>query len=136
MTVAKDFKKQFQLKMTQDQAIDGLRSAYGNELTAGDIRAFCALNDIGYATVCKKIKQFKVSKGRWNLEVTTKAVENIENSFAAPAVTPDSERNLIPDGDPTFVKFGAFPDIKKLFNLSNSIQHSLLDSQVTVKHSL
>ena len=114
MTVAKDFKKQFQLKMTQDQAIDGLRSAYGNELTAGDIRAFCALNDIGYATVCKKIKQFKVSKGRWNLEVTTKAVENIENSFAAPAVTPDSERNLIPDGDPTFVKFGAFPDIKKI----------------------
>ena len=114
MTVAKDFKKQFQLKMTQDQAIDGLRNAYGNELTAGDIKAFCAMNDIGYATVCKKIKQFKVSKGRWNLEVTPKAVEKIENSFAAPAVVPDSERNLIPEGDPTFVKFGAFPDIKKI----------------------
>ena len=83
MTVAKDFKKQFQLKMTQDQAIDGLRNAYGNELTAGDIKAFCAMNDIGYATVCKKIKQFKVSKGRWNLEVTPKAVEKIENSFAS-----------------------------------------------------
>ena len=114
MTVAKDFKKQFQLKMTQDQAIDGLRNAYGNELTAGDIKAFCAMNDIGYATVCKKIKQFKVSKGRWNLEVTPKAVEKIENSFAAPAVVPDSERNLVPEGDPTFVKFGAFPDIKKI----------------------
>ena len=114
MTVAKDFKKQFQLKMTQDQAIDGLRNAYGNELTAGDIKAFCAMNDIGYATVCKKIKQFKVSKGRWNLEVTPKAVEKIENSFAAPAVVPDSERNLIPEGDPTFVKFGAFPDIKRI----------------------
>ena len=114
MTVAKDFKKQFQLKMTQDQAIDGLRNAYGNELTAGDIKAFCAMNDIGYATVCKKIKQFKVSKGRWNLEVTPKAVEKIENSFAAPAVVPDAERNLVPEGDPTFVKFGAFPDIKKI----------------------
>tara|TARA_B100000902_G_C27242237_1_gene880650 strand:- start:216 stop:1343 length:1128 start_codon:yes stop_codon:yes gene_type:complete len=114
MTVAKDFKKQFQLKMTQDQAIDGLRNAYGNELTAGDIKAFCAMNDIGYATVCKKIKQFKVSKGRWNLEVTPKAVEKIENSFAAPAVVPDSERNLVPEGDNTFVKFGAFPDIKKI----------------------
>tara|TARA_B100001996_G_scaffold140218_1_gene106582 strand:+ start:3669 stop:4805 length:1137 start_codon:yes stop_codon:yes gene_type:complete len=114
MTVAKDFKNQFQLKMTQDQAIDGLRNAYGNELTAGDIKAFCAMNDIGYATVCKKIKEFKVSKGRWNLEVTTQAVENIENSFAAPAVTPNLERNLVPDNDSTFVKFGAFSDIKKI----------------------
>jgi len=114
MIVAKDFKNQFQLKMTQDQAIDGLRNAYGNELTAGDIKAFCAMNDIGYATVCKKIKEFKVSKGRWNLEVTTQAVENIENSFAAPAVTPNLERNLVPDNDSTFVKFGAFSDIKKI----------------------
>ena len=32
----------------------------------------------------------------------------------APAVVPDSERNLVPEGDPTFVKFGAFPDIKKI----------------------
>ena len=114
MTVAKDFKKQFQLKMTQDQAIDGLRNAYGDELTAGDIKAFCAMNDIGYATVCKKIKQFKVSKGRWNLKVTPKAVEKIEKSFSAPSVVPDSERNLIPDNDKTFVKFGSFPDIKKI----------------------
>ena len=114
MTVAKDFKKQFQLKMTQDQAIDGLRNAYGDELTAGDIKAFCAMNDIGYATVCKKIKQFKVSKGRWNLKVTPKAVEKIEKSFSAPSVVPDSERNLIPDNDKTFVKFGPFPDIKKI----------------------
>ena len=44
---------QFQLKMTQDQAIDGLRNAYGNELTSADIKAFCAMNDIGYPTVCK-----------------------------------------------------------------------------------
>ena len=114
MTVAKDFKKQFQLKMTQDQAIDGLRNAYGDELTAGDIKSFCAMNDIGYATVCKKIKQFKVSKGRWNLKVTPKAVEKIEKSFSAPSVVPDSERNLIPDNDKTFVKFGPFPDIKKI----------------------
>ena len=113
MTVAKDFKKQFQLKMTQDQAIDGLRNAYGNELTAGDIKAFCAMNDIGYATVCKKIKQFKVSKGRWNLTVKEKKA-NLEANFAAPAVVPDAEKSLVPENDATFVKFGPFPDIKKI----------------------
>ena len=104
---------QFQLKMTKDQAIDGLRNAYGNELTSADIKAFCAMNDIGYPTVCKKIKEFKVSKGRWNLTVKEKK-ENLEATFAAPAVVPDAERSLVPENDGTFVKFGPFPDIKKI----------------------
>ena len=114
MTVAKDFKKQFQLKMTQDQAIDGLRNAYGNELTAGDIKAFCAMNDITYQTVTKKLSSFKVVKGKWNLEVTQKDVEQIERTFQSPAVLPASEKNLVPAVDETFFKFGNFADIKKV----------------------
>ena len=101
----------FQLKMTQQQVIDGLRSTFGNEFVAADVRGFCRANDIGYSTVTKKIQKYKVSKGRWNLEVTTKAVENIENSFSAPAVQPIIERDLIPEKDDTFVKFGPFTDL-------------------------
>ena len=37
----------FELKMTEQQAIDGLRSTYGSEFTAADLKAFCAMNDIG-----------------------------------------------------------------------------------------
>ena len=106
--------KPFELKMTEKQAIDGLRSAYGNEFGAADVRGFCAANDIAYATVTKKIKKFRVKPGRWNLEVTTKAVENIEKSFSAPAVQPDVERDLVPTTDDTFVKFGSFTDVKKI----------------------
>ena len=106
--------KPFELKMTEKQAIDGLRSTFGNEFTAADVRGFCAANDIGYQTVTKKIKKYKVSKGKWNLEVTTKAVENIEKSFNAPAVQPVVERNLVPSTDDTFVKFGNFNDVKKI----------------------
>jgi len=101
----------FEIKMTEDQVVDGLKGAYGTEFTAADIRAFCAMNDIGYSTVTKKIKKYKVAKGKWNLEVTTKAVENIENSFAAPAVTVE---NLIPEADKTFVPFGSFADVKRI----------------------
>ena len=101
----------FELKMTEQQAVDGLRGTYGTEFTTADVRAFCAMNDIGYQTVTKKIQKYKVSKGKWNLEVTTKAVENIENSFAAPSVAP---QNLIPELNDTFVKFGPFADIKKI----------------------
>ena len=38
----------FQLKMTQQQVIDGLRSTFGNEFVAADVRGFCRANDIGY----------------------------------------------------------------------------------------
>ena len=68
----------FKLKMTEQQVIDGLRSTFGNEFVSADVRGFCQANDIGYSTVTKKIQKYRVSKGRWNLEVTTKAVENIE----------------------------------------------------------
>ena len=104
----------FELKMTEQQAIDGLRSTYGTEFTAADVRAFCAMNNIGYQTVTKKIQKYKVSKGKWNLEVTTKVVEDIERSFNAPAVEPEVVENLVPDADNTFIKFGNFNDIKNI----------------------
>ena len=87
--------KPFEIKMTEQQVIDGLRSNYGNEFTTPDIRAFCAMNDIAYSTVTRKIQKHKVSKGKWNLEVTTEAVKKIEKSFSAPAGDPVGERNLV-----------------------------------------
>ena len=104
----------FEIKMTRDEIIDGLRSTYGTEFTAADVRGFAAANDIAYATVTKKLKEYRVKPGRWNLEVTTKAVENIENSFSAPAVEPSVIQNLVPEADNTFVKFGSFNDVKNI----------------------
>ena len=104
----------FEIKMTADEIIEGLRSTYGKEFTAADVRGFCAANDIAYQTVTKKIKQFSVGRGKWNLEVTTKVVENIEKSFSAPSVEPTVTQDLVPVPDPTFVKFGSFADVKKI----------------------
>jgi len=55
----------FEIKMTENQIIDGLRSNYGKEFTAPDVRGFCAANDIAYQTVTKKIEKFKVGRGKW-----------------------------------------------------------------------
>ena len=106
----------FEIKMTEKQAFDGLKSNYGTEFTAADVRAFCAMNDIGYSTVTGKIKQYKVGKGKWNLNVTPKAVKSIEKAYEAPAVEPQSEQSLVPETDNTFVKFGPFTDIKKIIS--------------------
>ena len=104
----------FEIKMTADQVIEKLKALYGTEFTAAEIKAFCAMNDITYQTVTKKLQKFKVSKGKWNLNVTQKSVDNIEKSFAAPAVMPHVEKNLVPSVDNTFVKFGNFTDVKKI----------------------
>ena len=104
----------FELKMTEQEVFDGLKESFGKEFIAADVRAFCRINDIGYSTVTKKIKQYKVGKGKWNLEVTTKAVENIEKSFNAPSVEPSVQQNLIPEKDDTFVPFGPFADVKSV----------------------
>ena len=72
------------------------------------------MNGTTYQTVSKKLDQFKVGRGKWNLEVTPQKVEEIERTYEAPAAMPAVEQNLIPAKDDTFVKFGNYSDIKKI----------------------
>ena len=104
----------FETKMTKEEVITGLKTNYGTEFTTADVKAFCAMNDIGYQTITKKIQEHKVAKGKWNLEVTTKVVEELNTAFEAPAALPAVQQNLVPDKDATFVKFGPFTDVKKI----------------------
>ena len=106
----------FEMKMTDNQIVDGLRDLYGSEFTAADIRGFCASNDISYQTITKRLKQYNVSKGKWNLEVTKETVKELEVSYSSPAAMPAIEQNLIPEKDDTFVKFGNFNDVKKIIS--------------------
>jgi len=95
-----------------DQVIAELKSMFGANLTSGDIRGFCASRNLNYQTVTRRLENFKIGRGRWNLEVTQQKVEEIERTFQAPAVLPSTSQNLIPVKDDTFVKFGNFNDIK------------------------
>ena len=102
--------------VTDDQLIADLKSLFGSELSAGDIRGYCASRNINYQTVTRRLDSFKTDRGRWNLEVTQERVEEIERSYQAPPALPVVEQNLIPDKDDTFVKFGNFNDIKKIIS--------------------
>jgi len=104
--------KPFETKMTEQQVVDGLRSNFGNEFTTPDVKAFCAMNDIHYNTVTRKLQKYKVTKGKWNLQVTENDVKEIEKSFSAPA----AQKNLVPEIQDTFVKFGSFTDVKKIIS--------------------
>jgi hypothetical protein len=104
------------ISVTDEQLIADLQSLFGSDLSAGDIRGYCASRNMNYQTVTRRLEPFKTDRGRWNLEVTQERVEEIERSFSAPAVLPAAEQNLIPDKDDTFVKFGNFNDIKKIIS--------------------
>ena len=72
------------------------------------------MNDCNYQTVTNKLTDYKVGRGKWNLEVTKETVEDLEVTYNSPAAMPAVEQNLIPQKDDTFVQFGNFSNIKKI----------------------
>ena len=102
------------MTISTEYVISSLQALYGNSVTSGDIRAWCTMNDSNYQTITKKLEDYKIGRGKWNLEVTPQKLEEIERTYQAPAALPSVEQNLIPDKDDTFVKFGNFGDIKKI----------------------
>ncbi len=100
--------------LSKESIIECLRESYGESVTSAEIKAFCNMNDFNYQTITNKLTDYKVGRGKWNLEVTKETVEELEVSYSAPAAMPVVEQNLIPQKDDSFVKFGNFADIKKI----------------------
>jgi len=98
------------MSISADYIRTSLQAVYGESVTAADIRAWCAMNGTNYQTVTKKIDEYKISRGKWNLTVP----EQLEQTYQAPSAMPAVEQNLIPQKDDTFVRFGNYADIKKI----------------------
>ena len=104
------------ISMTTEQIINNLRTNFRAELTAADVRAFCAQNGLSYPTVTRRLEQFKSGRGKWNLDIGA-VKEQLEQTVEAPAAvkaTPMIEQNLVPSKDETFVPFGNFADVKQV----------------------
>ena len=93
--------------------IDELRDQFGNNIDASHVKKFATAQGCAYPTVARKLKAFQVKKGTWNLTIE-EGREILEKAIASPTVLPTVEQNLIPQVDETFVKFGNFPDVKKI----------------------
>jgi len=66
-----------------DQAISILKEKFGTEFGADAVKEVA--NEIGtsYATLSKYLNQYKVGRGKWNLEAT---VQELEETYNSPAV--------------------------------------------------
>ena len=106
-------------QIIMETAIELLKSKYGTEFGVEAVRAVADELGTSYATLSKKLSNFKVSRGKWNLEITQDKIDELEETYNAPSVNPIStiesvKQNLIPDKDDTFVSFGNFTDVKKV----------------------
>jgi hypothetical protein len=101
------------MALSTEYVVSSLQALYGDVVTSGDVRAWCAMNDSNYQTVTRKIDKYKTGRGKWNLTVQ-EAQTQLEKTYQAPAALPAIEQNLIPEKDDTFVKFGNYGDIRKI----------------------
>ena len=102
-----------------ETAIELLKEKYGTEFGAEAVRSVADELGTSYATLSKKLSNFKVSRGKWNLEITKEKIDELEENYNAPSVNPIStiesvKQNLIPQKDDTFVSFGNFTEVKKV----------------------
>ena len=98
------------MSISPEYIVSSLQGLYGDQVTSGDLKAWCAMNGNNYQTVSKKLEAYKVGRGKWDLTTT----EQLEHTFQQPAAMPAVEQNLIPEKDDTFVAFGSHNDIKKI----------------------
>ena len=99
--------------VTTEQLTSYLSKNYGNDINAAQVQDACGAFDITYATATKRLRDFYVKRGTWNLTVQ----ERLEQNYKAPAAVPVTDReqqNLIPDKDKNYVPFGNFSDVKKI----------------------
>jgi hypothetical protein len=99
--------------LTTTQLTSYLSENFGNDINADHVRAACSEFGVTYPTAVKRLRDFYVKRGTWNLTVQ----ERLEQQYEAPAATPVAEReeqNLVPEKDSNYVPFGNFTDVKKI----------------------
>ena len=99
--------------LTTTQLTSYLSETYGNDINAEHVRSAADNFGVTYATAVKRLRDFYVRRGTWNLTVA----EKLEQTYNAPAAVPVTEReeqNLIPSKDENYVPFGNFSDVKKI----------------------
>ena len=100
--------------LTTNQLTGYLSENYGNDINAENVRSACDHFGVTYATATKRLRDFYVKRGTWNLTVQEKLEQQYQAPAAAPAVMEAVQQNLVPVKDENYVPFGNFSDVKKV----------------------
>ena len=100
--------------LTTAQLSEYLTNQFGPEINADNVRSACDHFGVTYATATKRLRDFYVKRGTWNLTVQERLEQTYQAPAAAPAVMEAVEQNLVPCKDENYVPFGNFSDVKKI----------------------
>jgi len=102
--------------LTTNQLTTFLSETYGNNINADAVRSACDHFGVTYPTAVKRLRDFYVKRGTWNLTVQERLEQTYEAPAAVPAiaVTEREDQNLVPAKDDNYVPFGNFSDVKKI----------------------
>ena len=95
--------------VTTEQLVDYLSDKVGTDVGCSDIRSAAKVLGLAYATACKRLKNYKIGVGKWNL-----TSQQIEKLYEAPSAQPAVEPSYIPEKDDSYIQFGTYTPIKKI----------------------
>ena len=95
--------------VTTEQLVDYLSDKVGTDVGCSDIRSAAKVLGLAYATACKRLKNYKIGVGKWNL-----TSQQIEKLYEAPSAQPAVEPTYIPEKDDSYIQFGTYTPIKKI----------------------
>ena len=97
--------------LTTAQLSEYLINKFGTKVNANHLKIAARHFGLQYETISKRLKEFKVKRGVWQLTVAERLEKTFKSQSAQPAVT---TRNLVPQKEPNFIPFGNFADVKKI----------------------
>ena len=97
--------------LTTAQLSEYLINKFGTKVNANHLKIAARHFGLQYETISKRLKEFKVKRGVWQLTVAERLEKTFKAQSAQPAVT---TRNLVPQKEPNFIPFGNFSDVKKI----------------------
>ena len=78
--------------LSKESIINSSANLMANQSPLQRSKAFCQMNDFNYQTITNKLTDFKVSRGKWNLEVTKETVKELETTYTSPAYACNSTK--------------------------------------------
>ena len=97
--------------LTTAQLSEYLINKFGTKVNANHLKIAARHFGLQYETISKRLKEFKVKRGVWQLTVAERLEKTFKSQSAQPAV---ATRNLVPQKEPNFIPFGNFTDVKKI----------------------
>ncbi len=88
--------------------ITAIRNRFGDEVSTDQVRQYASDSGVSYPTAVKRLAQYKVGRGKWDLAILDQLEQQMTNT------SNEEIAGVVPQIDDNFVPFGNFKDVKKI----------------------